>query len=85
MVPYGSENFKTLLLLQIADESFHTFPEAFFSGRKHNTSRPMDGMPNHFDSLVLKEENVFSLSSQVLMRSRILRENGRYIPKEVTP
>ncbi len=27
MGPYGSENFKTLLLLQIAAESFQTFPE----------------------------------------------------------
>ncbi len=27
MAPYGSENFKTLLLLQIAAESFQTFPE----------------------------------------------------------
>ena len=27
MVPYGSENFNTLLLLQIAAESFQTFPE----------------------------------------------------------
>ncbi len=27
MGPYGSENFKTLLLLQIAFESFQTFPE----------------------------------------------------------
>ncbi len=25
--PYGSENFKTLLLLQIAAESFQTFPD----------------------------------------------------------
>ncbi len=27
MGPYGSQNFKTLLLLQIAAESFHTLPE----------------------------------------------------------
>ncbi len=27
MGPYGSKNFKTLLLLQIAAESFQTFPE----------------------------------------------------------
>ncbi len=27
MGPYGGENFKTLLLLQIAAESFQTFPE----------------------------------------------------------
>ncbi len=27
MEPYGSENFKRLLLLQIAAESFQTFPE----------------------------------------------------------
>ncbi len=27
MGPYGSQNFKTLLLLQIAAESFQTFPE----------------------------------------------------------
>ncbi len=27
MGPYGSNNFKTLLLLQIAAESFQTFPE----------------------------------------------------------
>ncbi len=27
MGPYGSENFKTLLLLQIAAESFQTLPE----------------------------------------------------------
>ncbi len=27
MGPYGSENFKTLLLLQIAAETFQTFPE----------------------------------------------------------
>ena len=27
MGPYGSENFKTLLLLQIVVESFQTFPE----------------------------------------------------------
>ncbi len=27
MGPYGSENFKMLLLLQIADKSFQTFPE----------------------------------------------------------
>ena len=27
MVPYGSENFKMLLLLQIAAERFPTFPE----------------------------------------------------------
>ncbi len=25
--PYGSENFKTLLLLQIADKNFQTCPE----------------------------------------------------------
>ncbi len=27
MGPYGSENFQTLLLLQIAAENFQTFPE----------------------------------------------------------
>ncbi len=27
MVPYGSENFKTLLPLQIAAEGFQTFPD----------------------------------------------------------
>ncbi len=27
MGPYGSEKFKTLLLLQIVGESFQTFPE----------------------------------------------------------
>ncbi len=37
MEPYGSQDFKTLLLLQIAAESFHTFPE-FSSYGPHKTT-----------------------------------------------
>ena len=37
MGPYGSENVKTLLLLQIAAESFHTFHE-FLPHGPHKTT-----------------------------------------------
>ncbi len=37
MGPCGSENFKTLLLLQIAAESFQTFPE-FLPNGYHKTA-----------------------------------------------
>ncbi len=32
MGPYGGKNFQTLLLLQIAAESFQTFPEFLHNG-----------------------------------------------------
>ena len=34
MGPFGSKNFTTLLLLQVVDESFQTFP-AFFPNGHH--------------------------------------------------
>ncbi len=36
MEPYGSENFKTLLLLQITVKSFQTIPEFFPNGPHKN-------------------------------------------------
>ncbi len=38
MGPHGSENFKTPLLLQIAAESFQTFPEFSFPNDPHKTT-----------------------------------------------
>ncbi len=37
MGPYGRDNFKTLLLLQITAESFQTFPD-FFPNAPHKTT-----------------------------------------------
>ena len=39
MGPYGSQNFKTLLLLQIIAESFQTFPEFLPNGPPKTTVR----------------------------------------------
>ena len=56
MGPYGSENFKVLLLLQIAGKSFQTFPE-FSPNGSHKTLFGIFGILSHQFVMIFFFEN----------------------------